>query len=329
MLEGWSLRFRYVVKGIKGRCVKVLLFCCMIGLILFFPLHLFEDLQNNMYVFVSSPTLISSSDVKLIDGWRWTNYVVCVSCEVYGNVTVLNVNGNFRKFACKFLVDGRLPRGVGEAAAVVLEDTNVNVGDFLSVGNGSVRVVGLLDIKCVPLIGEVVSAKVILVKIVDEEVFDSRALVVGLSCFANVSDVLVRLENLLGENVLIDASNIPFSKIRFVNVFAVCSLAANVAVTFLIVLDIRKDCAILFSVGWLPRDVFGRIVLETVVLNLLGFLVGFVVLYVETVFILKYYFFINIYVFILMMLTLLSSVFSSYIFSRFLVFKKGVEVLVT
>jgi len=29
------------------------------------------------------------------------------------------------------------------------------------------------------------------------------------------------------------------------------------------------------------------------------------------------------------MLTLLSSVFSSYIFSRFLVFKKGVEVLVT
>lgn len=319
----------YVVKGFRDRWTRKALLSCIVALMLFSPLYVFEELQNKTYMFVVLSSSVSFEDIKPLYKLRGVIYVVGVSQKIVDENVVFEVSREFKKFACKFILKGRLPKNDREVAILVLENVNVMVGDFLLVGSQQYRVVGFLDSKCmpVPIIGKFSSKKLVLVKNVENVVSDIHVLIVGVWCFADIMALSSEIQNIFDQEIYIDTSSVYL--VNFAKVFMFSALVAGAAVAFLIVLDVRRDSVILFSIGWLKEDVLRRIFSEFLLLNFIGYLACLSMLYFDLVYIVRYYLFFDYFVLLFILSTIVLNIFATYVFSRFLVFKGGVEVLLT
>lgn len=317
---------KYVFKSISVRKLKVSLLILIVNFSLFITFYATQKLSNETYGFVISHTPISDYIIYSIADLQDITYFVKVSCINASSFLLYETDQNFKKFARRLLVEGRFPRNQREVLLIAGNKQNFSVGDEMLINGGICKIVGILDSERFPSMFNPYK-QCVLIKISHNIHNNVYILIFGVSIFANITNFEIRIRNLVGEDKIVAI----FAPEGLIQHFLVASsiftsILISIVVLFLTLIDIRKEVALIFSVGWRYTDALKRIYIEISSLFLLSYITGITAAYFTIFLVFRYYFFL-IFAFQFVTLLYLLIMILTFVFSRFFVLSKIEEVL--
>ncbi|MHA1582107.1 MAG: hypothetical protein ACTSYM_06415 [Candidatus Baldrarchaeia archaeon] len=315
---------KYVLKNMFFRKIKIVLLTLVVCNSLFIALYTTQRLSNEMYGFVISRSPINDYVIDSMVDLQDITYLVKVSYLNVSDSILYKVDWNFKKFARSLLVEGRLPKAERELL-VVWNRQNLSVGDEVLINGSAHRIVGILDSEKFPSILNLRN-KCVLIKI-SRDVRNVSILIFGVFIFANITDLEIKIESLVGEDKIVTIYTPERIIVHLMVTSSIfVSVLVNIAVLFLSLIDVRKEVAIIFSIGWKYVDVLKRVYIEILMLFFGSYVAGVIVSYFVIYFIFKFYFFwIPTFQFVILLYLLIAAL--TFIFFKFLVLGKVKEVL--
>ena len=294
-----------------------------------YPLVNYENLQNKTYIGIfSRGTTLLNNKVDLltnVDGIILTAYL---SYHFPNNpntsVLLIEATNNFEVFAHQYLVSGRFPINQKEILVVNKPEYKVNIGKQIEFGNISYTVVGKVSTRIKNLVGDFPDL-LPAIKFTSEQPKQIMAIILGIFVFSDYESIISKLEDIFGNDAWINILSLRNEEqLRLVQIF-VASFIATIIASLLPVIDMRSDSAILFSIGWCWKDILVRVFIEYTIISMLSYAGSLVILYglLSTM---KLYLFVN-FLLLSPLAMILISLIPVYLFSKYLIVKKGVEVL--
>lgn len=298
---------------------------CFISL---YPLYMFENLQNQMYL-IASPIIpsfhISSYKISQISKMQDVVLVAKMSYVALNDTTsIINISKEMSIFIQRYLIKGRNPHNCYEV--LINDKFNKRIGDVILINGTYYTIVGKLDSdELEDLLGPIAHYNVILK--FSEKIKNVSILLIWISLFSNATQVRLNIHHVLGSNVMVSPVRVSNFSLVMLMVNFFISLLATFVATILYLLGLRYDSVILFSLGWKPKYVFASLLFQFILINLIGYSLLMIFLYALISYVLRYYFFLN-YILIFPLFTALVDIGVLYYSSKSLIIKKAVEVLV-
>ncbi|MEQ9714082.1 MAG: hypothetical protein ABGF52_00945 [Candidatus Asgardarchaeum sp.] len=324
-----SLMARYLLKRGKRKWHERLIISFIICFTFLYPLYNFEVLQNKMYFFVSSKSpdyFISTSQVNKVRDLKDVITVAEVSYKILNDTVLIEASEEMKCLVRRSLSKGRFP--YTEDEIVVSNVLNKEIGDFIVFNGTKYKIVGILDSEGLEdIIGSDFLQYDILLKF-SKKIERIRLLVIWLYLFANVTRVRKNIEELLEYKVIIGLVKVSQYEVEDLKIISITSLFATCIIAFLFLLNLRDDCAILFSVGWKFKYILFTVLIEYSLFFLLGYFLNLLFLAYITILSLKYILFLNAVFFVYYpLLVVLIDLFLLYFYAKVYVAKRFVEVL--
>jgi len=303
-----------------------ILLLLMFMLLLFYPLFIYESLQNETYIVARS--ISAEMDPDKINNLSKIDNVLFVSAlrYIYLNKTMLiEATENFGIFASKYILKGRLPDAQNEVIGIYSQKNEVFVGDEISFNNTMYKIVGIIQLSdLINIVGDLSN----FVTIIKFSKAIPPSIHIAVACIYALSDmksVIEKFREELGKGITVYP--LTFFEMKRFNAIQIIitSIIGYIGMAFLYVMSVRKDCAVLFALGWRIRNVFARIYVEYFIISFLSCIMSLLLLMI-VLNQLRLYFFIN-YVIALPALNIFLGALFVSVFSYIFVIKKATEVL--
>ena len=329
MTEKAKRYLRYVRKRLRSKAWKNAVLITIFLLLFLYPLINYETLQNKTYIgiFSRGNVLLNNKVDSLnnIDGIILTTYLsYYFPNNPNANALLIEATNNFKIFAHRYLVCGRFPLNQNEILVEAKLTYKVDIGDQIEFNNESYIVVGKVSSGIKNLIGDFPDL-LPAIKFTNEPPKRIMATILSIFVFSNYESIISKLEEIFGNDAWINTLSLrEEEQSRVFQIFVTTFIATSVA-SLLSVIDMRSDSAILFSIGWRWKDILVRVYVEYIIINMLSYVGSLTVLY-ELLSTMKLHLFFNFLVLSPLAMILISLI-PVYVFSKYLIVKTGVEVL--
>jgi len=320
--------FRYITRRQRKKWKETVVLIFIIALSIFFPLQTLESYQNQKYIAVISQYPLSIDTVNAIKRIDGITYVAGINYDSLNDSIVFTATPEYKIFASKYIIDGRFPEKENEIVLVNNTESNhrIMLNRIVKINGSSYRIVGILSDKSLFGFSALFEKKDIFIHIT-HIAFEPILLYVGYSFFANETEIYYEIKSLTSKNTYTFMHFTPNIERVSIEIFLSASFISSTVIVFLIILSFRKDAAILFALGWQQKRIIKRVLLELVLIYVIGYMLCYFFLYFALVHTLRYYLFGNLGIFLYAAGLLATDLLSAYIFTRYLVFKKAIEVL--
>ena len=318
----------YLVQRYKKKWKTAIILIFIISLSIFLPLQVLENYQNSHYILVMSQRPLSRGTVSEIAKITGVTYTAELNYSLLHRTLVLTVNPDFEIFVSKYIVCGVFPEKESEIAVVIDDENNTLVlGASVSVNNTTYRIVGIITSDWLFLSSHSIGAQQTFIRVTKKQINPS-ILYLGYSFFVNESKILNKVEKLVGAKSLVFLSGAPNVEKAFVEMVLVGSIILSMAVVLILVLDLRYDLALLYALAWPRRWILKRLLLEVFFLYSLGYLFCYIFLVMFLNYLSKFYIFANFDILFYVAGLFGLDLATFFLFTKYLCFNKGIEVLV-
>ena len=323
--------YRYIVHRVKKNWKNTTIMIVLISLSLFISLQTQENFYNTQYITVISQSKITSrslDELKKISGVTYIAEVNYSKCN--DHFLIFNANLDFKIFVRKYIIAGRLPENNYEISIIVERipnETNLQIGKILRINNKTYSVVGYVDTKWIPINPTITTNNTMVLHITEEEI-SPTILFIGYSFYTNSTEVYNRIKNIFNQTAFVYFRSVSPIEEMYFKVVLVGMYIINIGLVFLITVDVRKDTAILYAIGWPRKWILKRFLLELILLYAVGYSLCYLFSYIYIVFITKYFIFMDVHLLAYFLGLFAVVIFSSIVFANYFYFKTGTEVLV-
>ena len=299
-------------------------------LIFLFSFVQVQEAQNNEYIFVISYNQISTNSLDKVKHLEGIEYTVSIE-EIQHNDTVLyTASKEISRLSRRYIIQGGIASNSKEVNIFSSSKKKINVGETVYFRNKKYHVVGILQDDWFPFIPHSNSnLKTYMLTVSDRVTDNVKYLIICVNIFENSTALTEKLKLILGNNTFIipkveDSFTIEFTKISILS-----SIAVSIAITFLFIMEERKDSALLLAIGWPEEFTLKMIYAEFLIMLSTGFVLMLFILGLYLNYVLRYYLFINLQVTGIIVLAGGINAILVYFFSKLFIFRREniVEVI--
>ncbi|MGQ4834177.1 MAG: hypothetical protein ACP6IS_09840 [Candidatus Asgardarchaeia archaeon] len=291
------------------------------------PLFVYETLQNESYLVVRSQSTPITSDkvnelIKLDD----IAFISLFNLSVMNNYLVITATKSFGIFLEKYITEGHIPYSSSDVVYVYGSKGNHSIGDTIVLNNTKHHIVGIVSVSPIAVLFGASLKYPTVIKISSKPITKSYVLLINFFVFSGTVKIMKEIKSILGDDISVFPLSVQYYQKNYLWDLISTFTLAFIVISYLFVVSIRNDSAVLFSLGWRPKKLYYRIYFEYILVVLVGYVLSLIFLSL-ILWQLKLYFFINVFLFLIHLPELILGSLSVLVFSYILIIKLFAEVL--